>query len=117
LARDPTDAEAQRFLVAHRLSLSACLRELGDLTGLEAVARAVGKMDGAPVVPLNAARNLLRCAAAAAPARAAALRAEALDLLVEANRRNLRVDLEDPLYRPLRDEPRFKQIATRRAGR
>jgi hypothetical protein len=59
----------------------------------------------------------LRCAAAAAPARAAALRAEALDLLVEANRRNLRVDLEDPLYRPLRDEPRFKQIATRRAGR
>ncbi|MBL9078098.1 MAG: serine/threonine protein kinase [Planctomycetes bacterium] len=106
---------AQRSLAEHRLSLSVCLRELGDLAALETVARELGAMTGRSRLTLSAARNLLRCAEAAAaaePARAASLRQEALDLLVETRRRKGQVTLDDPLYAPLRNEPRFLAIAT-----
>ncbi|MEO6596376.1 MAG: serine/threonine-protein kinase [Planctomycetota bacterium] len=117
LAKNPNDEEAQRFLVSHRLTLAACLRELNAFEELEDVARALAKMPGNPSLPLNSARNLLRCAAAAAaPTKAAALRAEALDLLVEAHRRNLLVNMDDPLYEPLLEDPRFLKIATHKPG-
>ncbi len=112
LARDPTESRALRCLVSHRLTLSNCLRELGDLSTLETVARELGAMPGIPQLPLNAARSLLRCADAASPAKATALRAEALELLAEVVHRGGRIEPTDALYDPLRAEPRFLEIAS-----
>lgn len=116
LARQPTDAKALLFLGNHRRTLAICLHELGDLAALEPVARALGQMPGNAMLPIGAARGLLRCAQAAEPAKASALRAEALDLLVEGHRRNGRFSGDDPLYAPLRDEPRFQQVAVKKGG-
>ncbi len=116
LERLPEDLQALQFLGNHRRTLAISLYHVGDLDALEPVARDLGKMTGSPHLTVGAARGLMRCAAAAEPTRAVALRAEVLDLLVEAHRRNGQFRFDDPLFAPLRDDPRFQAVASKSGG-
>jgi tetratricopeptide (TPR) repeat protein len=115
LARNPKDAEATEFLTNHRRSLAVCLYELDDLAALEPVARALGQMAGQQS-SYWAAVGLLRCAEPDETAKARALRDEAVDLLVESNRRGRRIDADDPRLSSVRNDPRLQQIAVRKPG-
>ena len=120
LQRNPTDAEALRFLGNHRRTLGNTLWKLGDFAALEPVARDLGAMAGGPEAPGTAARHLLRCAAHVAgtdAAKAGSLQQEALELLVETKRRGVAPTAEDPLYAPLRDEPRFQALLDTATGK
>jgi tetratricopeptide (TPR) repeat protein len=116
LARAPDDARALRYLREHRRSLCRCLREMEDFTSLEVAARALGAMAGEPVLPHDAAIHLLCCAGVATPDKAASLRAEALELLVEAKHRGASIDADGPDFAPLRDDARFRAIAAPKGG-
>ena len=114
LARDPDDKQAAEYLGYHRQTLCSCLGKLGDLSALEPVARDLGRTSGAGVFALGAARGLLRCAAGAAePERMQSLRNEAVELLVEADRRGAKIDFDDALFAPVRNEPRLAAIRDR----
>lgn len=109
LSRTPGDRNANRFLASHRQSLSVCLRELEDWPALADVARAMGSMPGMEQLAGRAARDLLRCALAD-PGRRQALCDEALPLLERAVAEGLRLTPTDPLYDPVRDDPRFRAL-------
>ncbi|MBI5853172.1 MAG: serine/threonine protein kinase [Planctomycetes bacterium] len=116
LAMQPGVADAERYLVSHHRWLCTVLVELGDFTALIDAARALGGVGSGPDNPRQAARHLLRCADAS-PSRAEALRQEALDLLLESERRGWgKADLDGALYEPLRARPEFQALVRRRAG-
>jgi hypothetical protein len=111
LARTPRERKAISYLAQHRRSLLVCLRELQDWPALADVARALGRDGKGADNWGRAARDLLRCAGAAADVTArAALQAEALELLVQAAGDGMQIAADDPLYAPLRDEPRFRAL-------
>lgn len=115
LAHNQQDAEAIEFLTNHRRTLAVCLYELDDLPALEPVARALGQMAGQQS-SYWAAVGLLRCADRAEPRRAAELRTEAVDLLVESSRRGRRMGADDPRLEAVRNDPRLQQILVPKAG-
>lgn len=110
LARDPADQRAAQQLAMHRRGLSVNLRGTGDWRALAQVARELGAMPGGADLPGRAARDLLRCAAEAAAPDALALRDEALALLERAVGLGLRLTADDPVYAPVRDDPRFTKL-------
>jgi hypothetical protein len=109
LRLDAGDTFAQTQLGFHLMSLAVDLRELGDWPALAKVARELASLGGANHLG-RGARDLLRCAAAMPASEHAALHTEVLDLLAAARQQGLRITANDPLYAPLRDDPRFQAL-------
>ncbi|MBL8752960.1 MAG: serine/threonine protein kinase [Planctomycetes bacterium] len=107
-------ARADADLGRHRRKLVQCLKELGDYSALEPLARQVGAMAGDALLPLCGAHGLMCCAAAVGdPTRAAALREEALQLWLESVRRGRPLDFGDAIFRPLHADPRVAALRRR----
>ncbi|MBK8097208.1 MAG: protein kinase [Planctomycetes bacterium] len=109
LASVPDLPGARQDLGRHRRKLAQCLEALADFTALEPLARELGQMAADPLLPLCAAHCLMACAGHA-PARAAALRAEALELWLESARRGRALDFDDPVFAPLHADPRVAAL-------
>ncbi|MFY9341299.1 MAG: serine/threonine-protein kinase [Planctomycetota bacterium] len=115
LQRVPDFAGARDDLGRHSRKLAQCLKELGDFAALESLARRLGAMAGDALLPLCAAHSLLCCATAVTdePARAAALREEALLCWLESARRGRPLDFDDAIFRPLHADPRVAALRPR----
>jgi serine/threonine protein kinase len=116
LAMQPGVADAERYLLNHRRLLCTVLLELGDFVALADAARVLARTGTGPENPRGAARHLLRCAEGT-PGQADALRAEALELLLESDRRGWgKAALDGELYDPLRARLEFQDLVRRRGG-
>ena len=109
LAATPDDRTAQRYLAQHYRTYGVCLRNLEDWPALERAARTLGTFPGDENTG-RAARDLLRCAAQADGERRTQLGNEALALLEAAVRDGMKLDAADPVYAPVRDDPRFRAL-------
>jgi tetratricopeptide (TPR) repeat protein len=110
LERNADDAQASHFLIQVLRTLAYRMRQEERWHRLEPVARELGELRAPGAHVETAARDLVRCAAAAEAARAERLLDEAMQLLLIAQQSGVDVLVDDELYAPLHADPRWAEL-------
>lgn len=110
LQANPNDVTAHNFLIQQRRTFAYRLRRAQQWDDLEQIARDLGAMRGHGTHRETAARDLIRCASQPKSHSAEQLLDEAMVLLLASHRNGAKVLVDDALYAPLRDDPRFAEL-------
>tara|TARA_R110002072_G_scaffold67163_3_gene165099 strand:- start:103417 stop:106230 length:2814 start_codon:yes stop_codon:yes gene_type:complete len=109
LTMSPGERQSLQFQATHQRVLVNALRNAKDWQRLEVEALRLGELRIPALWRVGAARELLRCAKQVPAERAAELREQAIQWLVQANETGQRFTV-DELYDSIRDDERFQKL-------